>query len=71
MSECQVLMFPVPQAETEPSKAETLNGVWMSLRYLEEECVRMGETDLAFLIGMTVIEARDRSLAVASVEAAE
>lgn len=63
MSECTVLQFPSPKQEPEldyePTSAETLKGIWMSLRYLEEEAVRLGQGDLAFLVGMAGMAARD------------
>ena len=61
MSECTVLKFPVPKQEPqidyEPTPAETLRGIWMSLRYLEDEATRLGQQELAFLVGLASMNA--------------
>ena len=63
MSECTILKFPMPKQEPEqdyePTPADTMKGIWMSLRYLEEEAIRLGEGDLALLVGMAGMAARD------------
>lgn len=65
MTACTILQFPIPVQETdateeqEPTAQENLRGIWLSLRYLEEEALRLGESELAFLIGMAGMTARD------------
>lgn len=63
MAESNILMFPTPQREEELQQNDTARGIWMSLRYLEQEAVQMGHGDLAFLIGMAAMAARDVSMA--------
>jgi|GEM_PF-5179494 len=59
MPTSNILKFPTPEPEVEPSAEENLRGIWMSLRYLEEEAKRAGQIDLTFLIGLASMQARD------------
>ncbi|HVI50002.1 MAG TPA: hypothetical protein VM661_02200 [Candidatus Sulfotelmatobacter sp.] len=50
------------ESEYESSSQENLRGMWLSLRYLEDEAIRLGEGELALLIGMASLTARDLAL---------
>ncbi|OIQ89158.1 hypothetical protein GALL_289390 [mine drainage metagenome] len=68
MSEsCVILPFrpraqaprPAPRHTSDLSAEESVEGLWLSLRYLEQEAVLAGHQDLALLIGMAAMAAKD------------
>ncbi len=68
MSEsCVILPFrpraqaprPAPRHTGDMNAEDAVEGLWLSLRYLEQEAVLAGYDDLALLIGMAAMAAKD------------